>query len=385
MCNNSNATTVVMGEALDSNSSNCPSRSKHPRHDTGASVSTFKGVVEQLNGRWGAQIYADHHRVWLGTFKTEKEAAMAYDAATIKLRSGDSHRNFPWTSITSQEPNFQSQFSTESILEMIKDGTYPSKFSDYLRVQIEMGKLELGFDFVPLYSNGGYQCKQLFQKELTPSDVGKLNRLVIPKKNALKYFPRILDGAKDIEAAREVDNTLVFYDRSMRLWKFRYCYWKSSQSFVFTRGWSKFVKERKLKLKDVIIFFLCESKDRTKEVSPFGVIDVSYYDRVESNSGLVENSNKDAGALRLNLGDKMVDGESENGPEGRAQKLGCGGNIDHGEFEGGYEEGAKKHCCREDIHHAEDDKEPQEEEIFMGNESRVAQKGGIRLFGVQIS
>ncbi|KAG6625667.1 hypothetical protein CIPAW_16G114200 [Carya illinoinensis] len=28
-------------------------------------------------------------------------------------------------------------------------------------------------------------------------------------------------------------------DRSIRICKFRYCNWKSSQSFVFTRGWNR--------------------------------------------------------------------------------------------------------------------------------------------------
>uniref|UniRef100_A0A5B7CG69 AP2/ERF domain-containing protein n=1 Tax=Davidia involucrata TaxID=16924 RepID=A0A5B7CG69_DAVIN len=57
-------------------------------------------------------IYANHQRIWLATFKSEKEAAMACDSAG---RSGDSHTNFPWTDITIQEPNFQSQFSTEAV------------------------------------------------------------------------------------------------------------------------------------------------------------------------------------------------------------------------------------------------------------------------------
>ncbi|WCJ21416.1 AP2/B3 transcription factor family protein [Euphorbia peplus] len=57
----------------------------------------FKGLVPQQNKHWGAQIYANHQRIWLGTFKSEKEAAMAYDTAAMKFRNGDSHRNFPWT------------------------------------------------------------------------------------------------------------------------------------------------------------------------------------------------------------------------------------------------------------------------------------------------
>ncbi|KAK6151633.1 hypothetical protein DH2020_014268 [Rehmannia glutinosa] len=62
-------------------------------------------------------------------YKSKKEAAMAYDSAAIKLRNGLSHRNFPWTDIIVGEPNFQNQFSTETILIMIKDGSYASKFS----------------------------------------------------------------------------------------------------------------------------------------------------------------------------------------------------------------------------------------------------------------
>jgi hypothetical protein len=60
----------------------------------------------------------------------------AYDSAAIKLRNGDSHRNFPWTDQTAQEPNFQNNYNTEAVLNMIRDGSYPSKFSAFLRTQL---------------------------------------------------------------------------------------------------------------------------------------------------------------------------------------------------------------------------------------------------------
>ncbi|KAJ6325922.1 hypothetical protein OIU78_013085 [Salix suchowensis] len=81
-------------------------------HSNIGNVEKFKGIVPQKNGHWGAQIYANHQRIWLGTFKTEKEAAMAYDSAAIKLRSTDLHRNFPWNDHNVQEPSFQNQYST---------------------------------------------------------------------------------------------------------------------------------------------------------------------------------------------------------------------------------------------------------------------------------
>lgn len=181
---------------------------------------------------------------------------MAYDSAAIKLRNGDFFRNFPWSSITAQEPNFQRQFSTGAVVNMIKDGSYALKLADYLNVKLQIQEFEIGRVSGMGPGKEAYSCRQLFQKELTPSDVGKLNRLVIPKKNALKYFPHASEGV--VEKGGQVDDVeLVFYDKSMRVWKFRYYYWKSSQSYVFTRGWNKFVKEKGLKAKETIVFSLC--------------------------------------------------------------------------------------------------------------------------------
>ena len=87
----------------------------------------------------------------------------------------------------------------------------------------------------------------MFDKVVTPSDVGKLNRLVIPKQHAEKYFP--LDAA-----ANEKGLLLSFEDRAGKLWRFRYSYWNSSQSYVMTKGWSRFVKEKRLDAGDTVSF-----------------------------------------------------------------------------------------------------------------------------------
>lgn len=130
----SNGETYLVEEFSDSNSSTHPfPASKRARSGSNISASKFKGVVPLPNGRWGCQIYANHRRIWLGTFKSEKEAAMAYDRAALKLRSGDSRRNTPLTDVTLEEPKFQSYFSTEVVLNMIKDGTYQCKFANFTR------------------------------------------------------------------------------------------------------------------------------------------------------------------------------------------------------------------------------------------------------------
>jgi hypothetical protein len=89
--------------------------------------------------------------------------------------------------------------------------------------------------------------EHMFDKVVTPSDVGKLNRLVIPKQHAERYFP--LDAA-----ANDKGLLLSFEDRAGKPWRFRYSYWNSSQSYVMTKGWSRFVKEKRLDAGDTVSF-----------------------------------------------------------------------------------------------------------------------------------
>ncbi|KAI5598961.1 hypothetical protein POPTR_002G181600v4 [Populus trichocarpa] len=89
--------------------------------------------------------------------------------------------------------------------------------------------------------------EHMFDKVVTPSDVGKLNRLVIPKQHAERYFP--LDSSSN-----EKGLILNFEDRNGKPWRFRYSYWNSSQSYVMTKGWSRFVKEKRLDAGDIVSF-----------------------------------------------------------------------------------------------------------------------------------
>jgi hypothetical protein len=78
--------------------------------------------------------------------------------------------------------------------------------------------------------------------------VGKLNRLVIPKQHAERYFP--LGGGDGSEKGL----LLAFEDEAGKPWRFRYSYWTSSQSYVLTKGWSRYVKEKRLDAGDVVRF-----------------------------------------------------------------------------------------------------------------------------------
>ncbi|PHT67414.1 AP2/ERF and B3 domain-containing transcription repressor TEM1 [Capsicum annuum] len=97
--------------------------------------------------------------------------------------------------------------------------------------------------------------EQLFEKAVTPSDVGKLNRLVIPKQHAEKHFP--LQNGNNSKGV-----LLNFEDLNGKVWRFRYSYWNSSQSYVLTKGWSRFVKEKNLKAGDIVSFQRSTSGDK---------------------------------------------------------------------------------------------------------------------------
>ncbi|KAI3816494.1 hypothetical protein L1987_16192 [Smallanthus sonchifolius] len=211
--------------------------------------SRFKGVVPQPNGRWGAQIYEKHQRVWLGTFNEEHEAAKAYDTAVQRFRGRDAVTNLKLLPADTEEASFEASFlnshSKAEIVDMLRKHTYND--------ELEQSKRNCSLKNTPFSDGFGSGQKlvnareQLFEKTVTPSDVGKLNRLVIPKQHAEKHFPlQIGNTSKGV--------LLHFEDVGMKVWRFRYSYWNSSQSYVLTKGWSRFVKEKNLKAGDIVSF-----------------------------------------------------------------------------------------------------------------------------------
>ncbi|CAN8236090.1 unnamed protein product [Cochlearia groenlandica] len=208
--------------------------------------SKYKGVVPQPNGRWGAQIYEKHLRVWLGTFNEEEEAACSYDIAARKFRGRDAVVNFKILLEVEGEFNFHEAHSKAEIVDMLRKHTYDEELSQTNK------KRRLNTN-----SNAAQQNdvvlktrELLFEKTVTPSDVGKLNRLVIRKHHAEKHFQSPSTTSPLVKGV-----LMNFEDVTTgKMWRFRYSYWNSSQSYVLTKGWSRFVKEKNLRAGDVVTF-----------------------------------------------------------------------------------------------------------------------------------
>ncbi|KAK4376489.1 hypothetical protein RND71_002785 [Anisodus tanguticus] len=231
--------------------------------------SRYKGVVPQPNGRWGAQIYEKHQRVWLGTFNEENEAAKAYDVAAQKFRGRDAVTNFK-PLLENQESDdveiaFLNSHSKAEIVDMLRKHTYIDELEQSKKLYgfTKDGMLKRKDGLISMSSFFGNNIdkvnnkarEQLFEKAVTPSDVGKLNRLVIPKQHAEKHFP--LQNGNTSKGV-----LLNFEDLNGKVWRFRYSYWNSSQSYVLTKGWSRFVKEKNLKAGDIVSFQRSTSGDK---------------------------------------------------------------------------------------------------------------------------
>ncbi|XP_050230046.1 AP2/ERF and B3 domain-containing transcription factor At1g50680-like [Mercurialis annua] len=220
-----------------------------------ASPSKFRGVIWLRSGKWGARIAYKYKAYWLGTYDIEQEAAMAYDRAAIKLQRSDTPLNFPMSNYSVEETKFLGRHSNEAVLAMIKDKSYRSKYANFVSNQALLRHLESSNNFAFQQPGVGVTYQMLFRKELTQTDVTHIKGFHIPKDHAIDYFPP-LANSRDGNNNSSIE--LTFFDKHYRPWTFRYSYWKSTQTFVFTKGWRHFLKMNGLNTRDSVVFYKCE-------------------------------------------------------------------------------------------------------------------------------
>ncbi|XP_020585904.1 putative AP2/ERF and B3 domain-containing protein Os01g0140700 [Phalaenopsis equestris] len=194
--------------------------------DEATSSARLRGVMLDTTGcYWAAQIHARNDCLFLGEFGSEIEAARAHDSASTKFYGTDFVRNF-------------------------LDGVYETKFVEFVRNLLSIPDDR---DWIRLPDRtdalDNVWIREMFHKVLTSSDVDDRSILTLPREAAMQHFPQLKPDSIEIP--------LEFTNLGRVTWVFQYGYSKSCQSYVFTTGWSRFVKAMKLRADDSVVFYRC--------------------------------------------------------------------------------------------------------------------------------
>ena len=199
----------------------------------------INGVRPQpSNRRWcGAQTYERPTRKWMGTFPDEETAVCGYDDVAARRCQG----------VT----NFSEECATDDGELAFQATTSKSvTVKTTLRMQTSADEVRPSLWRAARAQPATRAREHLFHKALTPSDVGKLNRLVVPKQHAEKH----LFLNRNPMMANGIGMLIDFVDGSEKTWRFRYSFSATSRMYVITKGWRRFIREKGLQAGDTVAF-----------------------------------------------------------------------------------------------------------------------------------